>query len=87
VTALVIASGCGRRATAEDCRLIVNKSFELEVEESTGNDLAAVQRREAEVRAELDEKISACESRRVTEKTMGCVRAAHTTAEMDKCLR
>jgi hypothetical protein len=85
--ALVLGGGCGRRATAEDCHLIVNKSFELQVQESTGSDMPTVQKREAEVRSELDEKITECESRHVTEKTMTCVRAATTTGEMDKCLR
>jgi hypothetical protein len=84
---LVTASGCGRRATSDDCRLIVNKSYELGMLETTGSDMPTVQKREAEVRAELDEKITACESRRVTEKTMACVRAATTTGEIDKCLR
>jgi hypothetical protein len=81
------SSGCGRRATEADCQLIVNKSFELEVQESTGSDMPTIRKREAEVRPELDEKIAACESRRVTEKTMACVRAAATVGEMDKCLR
>jgi hypothetical protein len=81
------ASGCGRRATSDDCRLIVNKSYELGMQETTGSDMPTVQKREAEVRAELDDKITACESRRVTEKTMACVRAATTTGEIDKCLR
>jgi hypothetical protein len=79
--------GCGRRATAADCQLIVNKSFELEMQETNGTDLPTIRKREADVRTELDEKIASCESRRVTEKTMACVRAATTTGEMDRCLR
>ncbi len=83
---VLVASGCGRRATEGDCKLIVNKSFELQLTES-GEDAETVRKREAEVRTELDDKIAECESRRVTEKTMACVRAASTMAEMDKCLR
>jgi hypothetical protein len=84
---LLLVAGCGRRATATDCQLIVNKSFELELQESSGSDLLTIRKREADVRSELDEKITSCESRRVTEKTMACVRAATTTGEMDRCLR
>jgi hypothetical protein len=81
------AVGCGRRATAADCQLIVNKSFELEMQESSGGDPQTIRKREDDVRSELDEKIVSCESRRVTEKTMACVRAAMTTGEIDRCLR
>jgi hypothetical protein len=87
LTLPLLVTACGRRATADDCRLIVNKSYELGMQETTGSDMPAVQKREEEVRAELDEKIAACQSRRVTEKTMACIRAAKTTGEMDKCLR
>jgi hypothetical protein len=79
--------GCGRRATQADCELIVNKSYELGLKESSGSDPQAVRKQEAEVREELDAKITECQSRRVTEKTMTCVRAATSTLEMDKCLR
>ncbi len=81
------ATACGRRATEADCQLIVNKSFELEMQQSTGTDMPTIRKREAEVRPELDEKIATCESRRVTERTMVCVRAATTMGEIDKCLR
>ena len=65
----------------------MNKSFELGLKESAGSDMTTIRQREADVRAELDEKITSCESRRVTEKTMACVRAATTTGDLDKCLR
>jgi hypothetical protein len=80
-------AGCGRRATTEDCQLIVDRSVELQMKEMSDTDPAAIQKREAQVRSELDGEIKSCESRRVTDKTMACVNAAKTTMELDACLR
>ncbi len=87
MTVALLPGGCGRRATEADCQLIVNKSFELELQESNDTDMQAIRKREADVRTELDEKVAECERRRVTQKTITCVRSAKTTGEIDKCLR
>jgi hypothetical protein len=88
IAAVVFALGCGRRATHEDCELIVNRSVELELRDGRESDPRAIAEREAEVRAALDGEIKSCETdRRVTDKTMACVRSASTTQELDKCLR
>jgi hypothetical protein len=83
-TALI---GCGRRATNDDCRLIVDRSVELQMKEMSRSDQGAIAEREQQVRAALEDEIKACETRRVTGKTMACVRAASTMREMDACLR
>jgi hypothetical protein len=82
-----VVAACGRRATASDCQLIVDRSVELQLQELNLNDAAAIAERERQVRSELDDEIKSCESRRVTDKTMSCVRSAQTTRELDKCLR
>jgi hypothetical protein len=82
-----IAVGCGRRATDADCRLIVDKSVELQMKEMSRNDRAAIAEREQQVRAALDDEIKSCANRRVTEKTMACVRTASAVKELDACLR
>lgn len=92
VAALLVASclfgaGCGRRATELDCQLIVDKSVELQLRETNQTDREAIEKREQQVRAELQDEIKSCEGRRVTEHTMDCVHAASTTQELDKCLR
>lgn len=79
--------GCGKRATEADCRLIVDRSVELQMKEMSRNDVAAIAQREELVRAALDDQIRSCESRRVTDKTMACVRKASTMKELDACLR
>ncbi len=88
--ALVLAccvSGCGRHATAADCQLIVDKSVELQMKEMSETDAKTIAEREKHIREELEEQIQSCQSRRVTDKTMACVRVATTTQELDRCLR
>jgi hypothetical protein len=84
---VAVASGCGRRATEDDCRLIVDRSVELQMKEMSRSDTAAIADREQRVRAALEDEIKACETRRVTSKTMACVRTASTMKELDACLR
>jgi hypothetical protein len=85
--ALPMTTSCGRRATDADCRLIVDRSVELQMKEMSHNDAAAIAEREQLVRAELEEQIHSCENRRVTDKTIACVRAASTMKDLDSCLR
>jgi hypothetical protein len=85
---VALALGCGRRATHDDCELIVDRSVELQLRDTRESDARAIADREAEVRAALDGEIKSCErDRRVTERTMACVRSAANTEELDKCLR
>jgi hypothetical protein len=81
------AMGCGRHATDEDCRLIVDKSVELQMKAMAETDRAAIAAREQQVRAALGDQIHACESRRVTDKTMACVRSAPALKDLEECLR
>jgi hypothetical protein len=86
---LAVLPACSR-ATEADCKLIVDRSVELEMKGASSGaavDAAAVAQRSQQVRAELDEQIRACQGRRVTDKTMACVRAATTSEELDKCLK
>ncbi len=57
------------------------------MKELSHNDLAAIAQRERQVRDALEDEIKLCGSRRVTDKTMVCVRAASTLRELDTCLR
>ena len=80
-------AGCGRRATEADCQLIVDKSVELQMKEMSETDAATIAERETHIRSELDEQIQSCQSRRVTDRTIACVKAATATQELDRCLR
>ncbi len=86
-TAALPLSGCGRRATPEDCQLIVDRSVELQSKEMSETDPSAIAERERRIRAELEPDLKECASRRVTEKTMDCVKAAKTSLELETCLR
>jgi hypothetical protein len=80
--------GCGRHATHADCQLIVDRSVELQMRGASENDAEAIAKREAVVRAELEEEIHTCErDRRITDKIMACVRSASTSGELETCLR
>jgi hypothetical protein len=84
---LAFVAGCGRRATAADCRLIVDKSVELRMKQMSLTDPAAIQKREEQVSSELRAELDACEGRRVTARTMTCVQASKTPQELEQCLR
>lgn len=84
---VLLCGACGRHATRADCQLIVDRSVEIELKERNETDPKAIAKREAEVRAELDDKIGSCErDRRVTDKMMACVQSASTTPDLEKCL-
>ena len=57
------------------------------MKEMSQNDQAAIAEREKQVRAELQDEIKTCETLRVTDKTMACIRGAATMRELDACLR
>ena len=59
----------------------------MQLRETNQTSAEAIEKREEQVRSELQDEIKSCEGRRVTDKTMGCVHSATTTQELDKCLR
>lgn len=79
--------GCGRRATAADCQLIVDKSVELQMKEMSETNAAAIAEREKHIREELEDQIQSCQARHVTDRTMACVKGATSTQELERCLR
>ncbi len=84
---VLLAAGCGRRATQADCRLIVDKSVELQMRDLSLGSPEDIQKREEQVRAELEGELESCEGRRVTDRMMECVQAAKATQELYDCLR
>jgi len=86
LASLLALPACGHRATHAECQLIVDRSVELRLKQDEA-DPQTVAKREIAVRAELDDKIKSCESRRVTDKMMACVKTATRTEELEECLR
>jgi hypothetical protein len=85
--ALVLLSGCGRKATREDCELIVDKNVEVKLKVDGTTDPALIEKRKGELRASLKEDIDKCVGKRVTDSMLSCVKNAETPEQIDKCLR
>jgi hypothetical protein len=86
--ALVLAVGglgCGRKATVEDCQQIVKRIVELELEsvvpeQDLGSEVLDAQQ------ALRERALSDCVGRRITEKSLACVAAAKSAADViDEC--
>jgi hypothetical protein len=84
---LFVLTSCGRRASRADCRLIVDKSVDLQLKAMDLTDEQAILKREEQVRDELQAEIDSCEGRRITARTMKCVQASSSIRELDECLR
>ncbi len=79
--------GCGRKATAEDCDLIVDRYVEIELAALKVTDPRVIELRKAEMRRDLKDDLKACPGKRITDSMLACVRKAQTNAELDKCTR
>src|SRR5688572_9194296 len=73
----LLAVGCGREATVEDCQQIVKRIVELELESVVPEQDLSAEVQEAQ--QAFRERASAdCVGRRITEKSLACVAAAKT---------
>lgn len=82
---LVVA--CGRKATAADCQLILDRSVELQMKEMDKTDPDAIAKRQASLRQELEGEIKDCVGRTISEAMMACVRRATSSMELEKCMK
>ena len=79
--------GCGRKATREDCDLIVDKNVEVKLKADGTTDPVLVDKRKLELRESLKDDIDRCVGKRVTNSMLACVKKADTADQIDKCLR
>jgi hypothetical protein len=84
---VLLAAGCGRKATHEDCEAVVDKNVELQLKALGVVDPATVNKRRDEMRASMKDDIDKCVGKRVTDTMISCVKNAETTEKIDKCLR
>ena len=84
---LVALLGCGRKATRDDCEVVVDKNVELQLKALGVTDPAIVTKRREEMRAAMRDDIDKCVGKRVTDGMMVCVKNAETADKIDKCLR
>ncbi len=87
ITALMTSFG-GRRATQENCRLILDRLVDLELAERGFRDPALAARWRAEARATHAADLATCEGKRMPRAALACVQTATRSGEIsDRCFR
>ena len=79
--------GCGRKATREDCELIVDRNGEVQLKAMGVNDAPTVQKRKEELRAQMKTDIEECIGKRITDGMIACVKSAESAEQITKCMR
>jgi hypothetical protein len=87
VVALLVLAGCGRKATRDDCDVIVDRNVEVQLRAQGTLDPATIAKRKDEMRSDMKDRIDQCVGKRVTDAMMTCVKGAETADQIDKCLR
>jgi hypothetical protein len=85
--AALALTGCGRKATREDCDAVVDKNVELQLKALGVVEPGTVAKRRDEMRASMKDDIDKCVGKRVTDSMISCVKNAESTEKIDKCLR
>jgi hypothetical protein len=83
----LLVTACGRRATQEDCDLIVDRYVEVELRALKVTDPKIIEERKSEMRKDLKDDLKTCPGKRITDAMLACVRQAETNADLDKCTR
>ena len=85
VAVFVLAmAACGRKATPQDCDLIVDRYVEIELQALKVTDPKVIEERKKEMRHDLSDDMKACPGKRITDSMIACVRGAQSNAELDK---
>jgi hypothetical protein len=79
--------GCGRKASAEDCALLLDRNVEVALKSMNVTDPAAVQKKKDEIRGEMKGDMKDCVGKRITDGMLACVRKADTPSAIDSCMR
>lgn len=83
----LFVTACGRKATREDCEMVVERNIEVKLKADGVTDPGVIQKRKDELKGILKDDIDKCVGKRVTEGMMTCVKGAQTAEQIDKCLR
>lgn len=87
IGALVVLAGCGRKATREDCEVVVDRNVEVQMKALGVSDPDAIAKRRTEMHASMKDDIDKCVGKRVTDAMIACVKTADSVEAIDKCLR
>jgi hypothetical protein len=92
--AILGAVRCGHPATADECRIIVDRTVELELKAMNVSDPAELARRRGTSLgagaggATPESRLAGCLGRHLTDRQMECVRSAKTAVEISaRCLQ
>jgi hypothetical protein len=83
----LVVAGCGRKATRDDCDIIVDRNVEVMLKSQGTVDPAVIAKRKDEMRSEVRDRIDQCVGKRVTDREIACIKTAETSDQIDKCLR
>jgi hypothetical protein len=78
---------CGRKATPEDCDLIVDRYVEIELRDLKVTDPKIIEQRKSDMRRDLKDDLKTCPGKHITDSMLTCVRQAENNADLDKCTR
>lgn len=87
VVCSLVLGGCGRKASAEDCALLLDRNVEVALKSMNVTDPAAVQKKKDEIRGEMKGDMKDCVGKRITDGMLACVRKADTPSAIDSCMR
>jgi hypothetical protein len=83
----LFTSGCGHPATLDECKIIFQRSAEIELRAQNVTDPKLVAERTEAVRlARGEELIQQCVGKRITTRALSCVEKATTAEQVDRCL-
>lgn len=87
-------TSCGHPATADECRIIVDRTIDLELKAMNVSDPAEIARRRGtslvagDSGATPESRLAGCLGRHLTDRQMECVRQAKTAVEISaRCLQ
>jgi hypothetical protein len=80
-------SACGRKATAEDCQLIVDRLIEVEMHSMKTTDEGVIEKKQEAIRGTMKDELKDCVGRRVSDSMLACVKKATATEEILSCIR
>jgi hypothetical protein len=77
-----------RRATQEDCQVIIDKSVELQMKESNKDDPGLVAKEKERLAKEMEEAMGKnCVGRIMSKSAIDCVRGAQSTKQLEQCVK
>jgi hypothetical protein len=84
---LLASSGCGHRASVEECEEIVERIARLDLEQRSQSEPKAIEAQVEELKTQLRETtMKDCVGKRITENAMRCVRQAKSSKEIvERC--